>query len=69
MTWKEQNLGEVSNKKKKTLKRGRNMSFSEYEQSKKLEIDKDTLKEKISIYFRFFKFCFFKKYFWQCKIF
>ena len=48
--WKK--LREVSNKKKKTLSRDRNKSFSEYELSKILEIVKYTLKEKISITYK-----------------
>ena len=48
----EQKLRDVSNKKKKTLNSGRNTSFNEYEQSKILEIVKDTLKEKISITYK-----------------
>ena len=48
----EQKLRDYSNKKKKTLNSGRNTSFNEYEQSKILEIVKDTLKEKISITYK-----------------
>ena len=50
----EQKLRDESNKNKKNINSGRNTSFSEYEQSKILEIVKDTLKEKIAITYKDF---------------